>query len=144
MNRYNFVRAQHPTIKAADLNNAKQVNDIAEILNASALIGEYQFIKSEELSAEFSKAASIETEIATRANGSECNRIRVTRPNGKSYLCRAFGSKNALLPPRKWTAEEIKDISAGFCTSDGERVEEVRQSPSGEILALPVIYVKLT
>lgn len=143
MNRYNFVKASRSTVTMKDIATAKRVNEIADILAASALIGEYKFTESAELSAEFAQAISVETEIATRANGSETNRVRVTLPNGKSYLCRAFGAKNTLMPPHKWNTNEIAKICAGFCTSDGEPIEETRQSPTGDILALPVIYVRI-
>ena len=141
MNRYNFVKRSAPS--ATDLNSATSVTDVAEILSASALISEYKFEKSEELSSVFSKAEAVETEIATRGNGSDCNRVRVTLQNGKAFLCRAYGLKNSVAPPHKWGATEIEKISAGFCKSDGERIEELRQSPNGDILNVPVIYVKI-
>lgn len=144
MNRYNFVRAAKPEVTAASLEAAKAVTDVTDILNASALIGEYKFEKSEDLSKVFAEAEAVRTEIATRGNGSECNRVRILLPNGKSFLCRAYGTKGAaILPPHRWEAAEIPNIVAGFCTSDGERVTELRQSPSGELLAVPVIYVLL-
>lgn len=144
MNRYNFVRVAKPAVTADSLEAAKSVTNVADILDASALIGEYKFEESEDLSKVFAEAEAVSTEIATRGNGSECNRIRVTLPTGKSYLCRAYGTKGAaILPPHRWTVEEIADIVAGFCSSDGERITELRQSPTGELLSVPVIYVKI-
>ena len=70
--------------------------------------------------------------------------IHIKWNNGKGKFGRVYGTMDengnmTVLPPKTFTAEEIKNLSFGYCKTGDDIVTEL----NGDSEVLTVIYVKL-
>lgn len=145
MNRYNFISAKKNVVAdAKSFATAKKVSNIAEILKISKSIGEYTFIADDELTKFFKAAKAASITVETLPNGNNVNRMKVETASG-NYRLRVFGTeKGNALAPKVLTADELKNLSFGFCESDGEKVSENRiDGTTGEVIEVPVMYANV-
>ena len=141
---YRFIsRKQIAMPTFAEIAAAKKVTNFEDILKANRSIGEYVFISNPDVTKFFSGAESLEITLEKIPSGTLVNRAKAV-VNGHSYRLRCYGVKGSEMPEKSLSKAEIEKLSFGYCESDGETVSEEKTDPTtGEIVSVPVFYVKL-
>ena len=122
--------------------NAKTLTSINDILEASQSIGKYVFVKNDELTEKLSQCSAMEMTLEQLPNGTPINRASLSLADGHSLPIRVYGVNNEALPPKVFTADEVAEMSFGFCTSDGQTITQTK-ARNGVVVNVPVIYVNL-
>lgn len=142
MGHYRFVSLRNAGPTEEAINKAKTLESLSDILEVSKCFGEYLFTEDAELTDLFRKAKSIAIERKVSDSGVKSYRAAVVTESGK-YLCRLYGNgKGADYVERTLSADEIKKVTFGFCTTDGEKVTETRSNADG-VVKVPVIYMNV-
>ena len=145
MNPYQFVRRKAAAeISAKEIKEAKTLVNFAEMLNAAKVASPYEFAENSEATTFFRKAKAVEIIVDELPSGAEVNRAKVATENG-NFRLRVFGAgSKSIIPAKVLTADEIKQIRVGTCTSDGETITEPRtDSATGEVVNVPVLYLHI-
>ena len=137
---YRFINTARK-VNEVDTSNAQTLSSVADILNYSKCIGEYQFNKDEDLTKTLNKAESISIVRKVSNNGIVSYRAEILL-NGGKYIARLFGAgKGATYAERTFSEDETKKAVFGFCKSDGETVTELK-TDGIKAVKVPVIYMQ--
>ena len=142
MNPYRFISTRPSQPSQEEIAKAKTLTSIDEILAASQSIGKYVFVKNDELTARLSQCTAMEMTIETLPNGASINRATLNLDGSHTLPIRIYGTENEVLPPKVFTADEVAELTFGFCTSDGQMITQ-KKARNGVVVDVPVIYANL-
>ena len=142
MNPYRFVSPRQSQPSNEDIAKAKTLTSINDILEASQSMGKFVFAPNEELTEKLRGCVAMEVTMETLPNGAPINRATLNTADGHSLPIRVYGTNNEAIPPRIYSADEVADLTFGFCTSDGQTITQTK-ARGGVVVNVPVIYVNL-
>ena len=143
MNRYyRFVSAASIQPTAEKITNAEVVTDFDKLVKLNARQGKYAFEPIKEWTDRIhALATSAELRIIMLKSGIMTNEL-VVEPLHLPF--RVYGTEKQVLPERKYSADEIRRLEFGKCTSDGEDVfENERYDASGNVKRALRMYVRI-
>lgn len=145
MSRYSFFNAR-PQINEEKIAKAQVITDLKRELELTAASEQYNYKQDDALTKLFNTATAVEIKNTMLNNGNEVNRVVVTMPNGKRfYNIRVFGTDKELIPEKKFSSEEIKKLSFGYCTSGDETITDgVIDRKTGEYVLVRRKYLSLS
>ena len=129
-------------LTADKIANAEVVTSFDELVRINSRQGKYVFVPMKDWTEKIHQVAtSARLRILMLKSGVMANEF-VIEPLHLPF--RVFGTEKQVLPEREFSAEEIRKLEFGKCTSDGNDVFEVdRIDASGKVKRTLRMYVKI-
>lgn len=138
--RFDFVQLENNSNKvtASVAENAAVVS-VKDAIAFNVAQSEYIFVPDKETNDTF-KGATLERRIR-EINGDDKNDYLAILADGrKIFNLRAYNGKDNILPPLAGIPADKVEI--GYCTQDGAIVTELRKNISGDVVQVPILYVR--
>ena len=143
MNFYSYVRTNR-TVAAKEVVAAKTVSDISTMIASTFVQDKYNFVKNDEIAKAYGTIKSADIALETLPNGNLVNRLSIVAENGRKAVLRCFGKRENPVDAHPLTADEIKKLSFGTCTSGSETITDAKLDPkTGEVVNIPRVYANI-
>lgn len=145
MNFYSYVRTNR-TATAKDIATAKVTDNRSVIVAATLAQDKYEFVDDNtELRKAFGDIKGVNITLETLPNGNLCNRAVILLANDKKTKpLRCYGKKDSPMESRALTADELKKVVFGYCTSGGETLTDaILDAKTGEIVNAKRVYLNI-